>query len=321
MTEALPELRVAAGLLFDSGDRVLLAQRPHGREDAGLWEFPGGKLEAGETAYQALRRELSEELGIDIRGGEPLIRVPQRQSRRLLWLEAIEVREWRGEPRGLEGQALRWVLPEDIDPAALPAADRPILACLRQPAQYWISPETVAQPAAFEAWLAAAHAAGAQRLQLRVPALGADARAALARRAAKQAQALGIELLLNARGEEDLDLAAALGCGAQLSRSLLMRIAGRPPLPWVGASCHDADSLQRAESLGCDFALLSPVMPTRSHLGAPTLGWSGFSALRAFTALPVYALGGLGPADLAAARMAGAQGVAGIRGFFAGGDA
>lgn len=321
MTEILPELRVAAGLLFDPGGRVLLAQRPEGREDAGLWEFPGGKLEANETAFDALRRELAEELGIDITSGQPLIRVPQRQSRRLLWLETIEVREWRGEPRGLEGQALRWVLPEDIDSAALPAADRPILACLRQPAQYWISPEAVAQPAAFEAWFAAAHAGGALRLQLRVPALGADARAALARRAAKQAQALGIELLLNARGEEDLDLAAALGCGAQLSRSLLMRIAGRPPLPWVGASCHDADSLQRAESLGCDFALLSPVMPTRSHPGAPTLGWSGFSALRAFTALPVYALGGLGPADLAAARMAGAQGVAGIRGFFAGGDA
>mgnify|MGYP001170120993 FL=1 len=320
MTEALPELRVAAGLLFDSGDRVLLAQRPHGREDAGLWEFPGGKLEAGETAYQALRRELSEELDIDIRGGEPLIRVPQRQSRRLLWLEAIEVREWRGEPRGLEGQALRWVRPEDIDPAALPAADRPILACLRQPALYWISPEAVAQPAAFEAWFAAAHAAGAQRLQLRVPALGAEARAELARRAAERARALGIELLLNARCDEDLELAAALGCGVQLSRTLLMRLAGRPPLPRVGASCHDPVSLRRAESLGCDFALLSPVLPTRSHPGAPALGWPGFSALRAFTALPVYALGGVGPADLAAARMAGAQGVAGIRGFFAGGE-
>jgi len=320
MTEILPELRVAAGLLFDGGGRVLLAQRPDRREDGGLWEFPGGKLEAGETAFEALRRELSEELGIDITSGQPLIRVPQRQSRRLLWLEAIEVHGWRGEPRGLEGQALRWVLPEDIDPAALPAADRPILACLRQPARYWISPEAVAGPDAFEAWFAAARAAGARRLQLRVPALGADTRAELARRAAERARALGIELLLNARGEEDLDLAAALGCGAQLSHRLLMRLTGRPPLPWVGASCHDADSLQRAESLGCDFALLSPVMPTRSHPQAAALGWPGFSALRAFTALPVYALGGLGPADLAAARMAGAQGVAGIRGFFACGE-
>lgn len=317
MTETLPELRVAAGLLFDAAGRVLLAQRPAGREDAGLWEFPGGKFEAGESAFAALKRELAEELGVDIDSGRPLIRVPQRQPQRLLWLEAIAVDDWRGEPRGLEGQALRWLAPEAIDPHTLPAADRPILACLRQPAQYWISPESVARPAVLAAWFSAAAAAGARRLQLRVPTIGGAARTALARHAAERARALGMELLLNARGPEDLELAGALGCGAQLSRTLLMRLDQRPPLACVGASCHEPVSLRQAESLGCDFALLSPVLPTRSHPDALPLGWSGFSLLRARTALPVYALGGVGPADLAAARAAGAQGVAGIRGFFA----
>jgi 8-oxo-dGTP diphosphatase len=320
MTGILPELRVVAGLLFDAAGRVLLAQRPAGREDAGLWEFPGGKLEADESAFAALRRELIEELGIEIASGAPLIRVPQRQPRRLLWLDAIEVRDWCGEPRALEAQALRWLAPADIDPSALPAADRPILACLRQPAHYWISPEAVAKPAVMQAWFAAATAAGARRLQLRVPSLGSEARAALARLAAERAQALGIELLLNARGPEDLELARALGCGAQLSRTLLMRLDQRPELPCIGASCHDPVSLRRAESLGCDFALLSPVLPTLSHPEAQPLGWSSFSTLRACTSLPVYALGGVGPADLVAARAAGAQGVAGIRGFFADAD-
>jgi 8-oxo-dGTP diphosphatase len=318
MTEILPELRVAAGLLIDPEGRVLLAQRPAGRDDAGLWEFPGGKLEERESAFAALKRELVEELGIDIAPGRPLIRVPQRQPKRLLWLEAILVEDWRGEPRGLEGQTLRWMLPEDVEPAALPAADRPILACLRQPAQYWISPETVAEPAVLAAWFRAAAAAGAERLQLRVPALGGPARAALARHAAEYARKQGIQLLLNARGTEDLELAGALGCGAQISRTLLMRLDQRPALACVGASCHDPVSLRRAESLGCDFALLSPVLPTLTHPDAPPLGWSGFSLLRACTSLPVYALGGVGPGDLADARAAGAQGVAGIRGFFAG---
>lgn len=315
-SQPLPELRVAAGLLRDAQGRVLLAQRPAGREDAGLWEFPGGKLEPGESTFAALRRELLEELGIHIEAAQALIRVPQAQPHRLLWLEAMTVEAWQGEPRALEAQALRWQRPEAIDPCELPAADRPILAALLQPAEYWISPERIAETGALETWFEAARASGARRLQLRAPDLSRVQASDLARRATTLARALGIELLLNAREEEDLALAAGLGCGAQLSQTLLLRSASRPAVSCVGASCHDADSLRQAERLGCDFALLSPVAPTQSHPEALPLGWQGFSALRAHTSLPVYALGGLRPADLPAARVAGAQGVAGIRGFF-----
>lgn len=316
MSEALPELKVVAGLLRDSQARVLLTQRPPGREDAGLWEFPGGKLEPGESALMALTRELQEELGITIDGGTPLIRVPQRQPHRMLWLDAIEVRAWRGEPHALDAQALSWMHPEDIDPRTLPAADRPILACLLQPPCYWITPDLVDSPDAFDRLLAEAHAGSARRLQLRAPMLAPLAFAALARHAAERASALGIELLLNAGSHRELALAAELGCGAQLRQALLMQLRERPPLRTVGASCHDQASLGQAERLACDFALLSPVRFTHSHPETPALGWDGFSALRACTSLPVYALGGVTPADLPIARTAGAQGVAGIRGFF-----
>jgi 8-oxo-dGTP diphosphatase len=313
---ALPPLHVVAGVLRDTLGRVLLAQRPAGREDAGCWEFPGGKLEAGESARSALSRELREELGIEIIDPAPLIRVPQAQPHRLLWLEALAVSSWRGEPRALDGQALRWQSPDAINPVELPAADRPILACLLQPAHYWITPESVASANQLDALLAAAAAGGARRLQLRAPALDAAAFAALAGHAAESAPARGIELLLNARGAAELGLAEALGCGVHLSQSLLMQLQERPRVAIVGASCHELESLRQAERLGCDFALLSPVSATHSHPEAQPLGWQGFSALRAHTVLPVYGLGGLGPADLPAARAAGAQGVAGIRGFF-----
>lgn len=313
---ARPQLQVAAGVLRDARGRVLLAQRPAGREDAGRWEFPGGKFESGESAGSALARELREELGIEIVDPEPLIRVPQAQPHRLLWLQALTVSSWRGEPRSLDGQALRWQRPDAIDPLDLPTADRPILACLLQPAHYWITPESLTSAGQLDALLAAAVAGGARRLQLRAPTLGAAAFAALARHAAECAPAWGIELLLNARGPAELGLAEALGCGVHLSQSFLMQSPERPRAAALGASCHDLESLRQAERLGCDFVLLSPVQATRSHPGAPTLGWQGFSALRAHTALPVYALGGVGPDDLPAARAAGAQGVAGIRGFF-----
>ena len=124
-------MHVMAGLLLDGRGRVLLAQRPAGKHLAGFWEFPGGKLEAGETPLAALARELCEELGIELRQAEPLIRVPWQYDERELLLDAWRVLSWRGEPRSLEAQPLQWVLPASIDPMILAPADRVILAELR----------------------------------------------------------------------------------------------------------------------------------------------------------------------------------------------
>jgi 8-oxo-dGTP diphosphatase len=123
-------MHVMAGLLLDSLGRVLLAQRLPGKHLAGLWEFPGGKLEPGETPLAALARELREELGITVLHAEPLIRVPWRYDERELLLDAWRVGHWGGEPQSLEGQALRWRLPEQIDPVMLTPADGPILRAL-----------------------------------------------------------------------------------------------------------------------------------------------------------------------------------------------
>ena len=123
-------MHVMAGLLLDGRGRVLLAQRPAGKHLAGFWEFPGGKLEAGETPLAALARELREELGIDLQQAEPLIRVPWQYDERELLLDAWRVLSWRGEPRSLEAQPLQWVLPASIDPMILAPADRVILTRL-----------------------------------------------------------------------------------------------------------------------------------------------------------------------------------------------
>ncbi|MGB3749090.1 MAG: (deoxy)nucleoside triphosphate pyrophosphohydrolase [Rhodanobacter sp.] len=124
-------MHVMAGVLLDDKGQVLLAQRPEGKHLAGFWEFPGGKLEAGETPLAALARELREELGIDLRHARPLIRVPWRYGERELLLDAWRVSSWGGEPRSLEAQPLRWWLPASIDPVLLAPADRVILAGLR----------------------------------------------------------------------------------------------------------------------------------------------------------------------------------------------
>ena len=125
-----PTIRVVAAVLHDSEGRILVGQRPAGKTLAGLWEFPGGKLEPGEAAEAALRRELFEELGIQVRSCRPLMQLrheyPERHVELLVWL----VEHYGGEARGLEGQALHWVSVQELPTLALLPADLPIIEYL-----------------------------------------------------------------------------------------------------------------------------------------------------------------------------------------------
>jgi len=131
--QSAPVIHVAAGVLFDRRGRVLIAQRPGGRHLAGCWEFPGGKIEPGETRAAALARELKEELGVDIEHPRPLLRLRHAYPHGEVLLEVWVIRRYRGEPRGLDGQALRWCRHAELGSAELLPADRPIVAALRLP--------------------------------------------------------------------------------------------------------------------------------------------------------------------------------------------
>ena len=309
-------LHVLAGALCDREGRVLLAERPAGKHLAGLWEFPGGKREPGEAPLVALARELDEELGIALVEAAPLIRVPWRYHERALLLDAWCVTQWRGEPRSLEGQGLRWCLPMQADPATLAPADRAILQALRLPPHYLITPAEVL-PAERDFWferIGHAIEAGECLLQLRLPLWPRESVREFAASLLPLARAHGAQLLLNA----DIEGARVLGIGVHLTGAQLAALGERPlPLQQiVGASCHDAAQLAQALRLEADFATLSPVAATASHPQAQPLGWSNFHVMTEAAAMPVYALGGMAPMQLAQAQLAGAQGVAGIRGFW-----
>jgi 8-oxo-dGTP diphosphatase len=300
-------------VLRDARGRILLARRTAGRDLAGAWEFPGGKVEPGETALQALDRELHEELGIRVLAAEPLIAVPQAYPAKRIVLDVYAVTAFEGTPRGRERQALAWSPLEKLSSYPMPPADRPVVAALTTPARYLISADAP-ERTPFLSRLDRALAAGVRRVQLRARGLSAPALAELARDAGQRCRTRGAELLVN--GEPGL--AADLGLGLHLRSTQLMAL-DRRPLPAgrsVAASCHNAEELAQAERLGVDFVVLGPVRATESHPEAAPLGWDGFSALREGVSLPIYALGGMKPADLAKARRHGAQGVAGIRGLW-----
>jgi mutator protein MutT len=128
-----PAIQVAAAVLFDRRGRILIAQRPAGKHLAGSWEFPGGKIEPGETRTAALARELKEELGIMIEHPRPLLRLRHAYPYGEVLLDVWVVRRYRGEPRGLDGQALRWCSRRELPEAELLPADQPIVDALRLP--------------------------------------------------------------------------------------------------------------------------------------------------------------------------------------------
>src|SRR5699024_4409697 len=309
-------MEVVAGVLVDADGRTLLAKRPVGQHLAGFWELPGGTLEAGETHVEALHRELAEELAVDADtiDPQPLIRVPRRHGDVSLVLQAHRVRHWQGAPHNREHAALAWQAPEAIHLPALASADRFIVKALRLPARYPVTPDVPAGDDMRDL-LIGALMRGETLLELRLPAWPVDAVRALAAEVLPVCREKQATLMLNG----DIDGARQLGqgVGVHVRSAQLRKLEARPlpPEQWVGASCHDPDELRRAEHVA-DFAVLSPVAATATHPEAVPMGWSTFATAVARTALPVYALGGMQPEDLARARQAGAQGIAGIRAFW-----
>jgi 8-oxo-dGTP diphosphatase len=307
-TAQRPLIPVAAGCLVNSRGEVLIAQRPVGKIAAGQWEFPGGKIEAGEAPYAALVRELREELGIEVTRARPLIRVTHDYTDRRVLLDTWRVDAWTGVPHGREEQALAWVVPERLDTYPLLAADRPIVAALRLPECYVFTPPRYSAPAILQGL---ARLPRGCLLRLRLPELEIRAYRELAQRV--QAAQPGLRLVL----DREPELSRELGAGWHARASVLAELSARPHgLVVALASGHDAGELERARALGFDAAVLGPVQATSTHPGVAALGFTRFGEIVGLASFPVYGIGGLAPADRDAIFAAYSQGVAGIGAFW-----
>lgn len=300
-------VRVAAAVIVRADGRVLLAQRPPGKAYAGYWEFPGGKLEPGETAEAALSRELHEELGITVREASSWLVQEFVYPHAHVELNFFRVRAFDGNPVGHDGQAFAWQDPDAIDVAPLLPANTRVLAALRLPAIYGITCAGDIGEDAFVPRMQIALARGLRLVQVREKTWDAAHVRAFVERVLPLARYAGARVLVNGNA----DLARATNAdGVHWTSSQLASARSRPHDLLVAASCHTHDDVMRASALDLDFAVLAPVLATPTHPSARPLGWDHFANNIAGTRVPVYALGGLTLRDLDIAIAHGAHGVA-----------
>lgn len=324
---------VVAAVIVDDGGRILLARRPQDKHQGGLWEFPGGKVETGESEPGALRRELEEELGLTPLESRPLIRISHDYPDKSVTLSVWRVTRFLGHEAvagevGREGQAITWARPDTLPSFSFPAANVPIVAAARLPALWRITPE-LTEVEAVLAWARARRAAplspreGGEGWLLRLPGWAPTDYLAVAALLLPMASDAGVPLLLH--GDPALLDALPQAAGVHVPAALAAsRLAQRRAASiadgqrqhamqhLLSVAAHSPDELAVATALAADCALLSPLRETASHPGQPGLGWARWSAWVEDAVLPVYALGGVGSDDLAAVWAAGGQGVAGI---------
>ncbi|MGI9304015.1 MAG: Nudix family hydrolase [Gammaproteobacteria bacterium] len=311
---AVDYVHVAVGVIVNDG-KVLIAKRPDHLHQGGKWEFPGGKVEAGETVRQALRREFEEELGIRPQGFSPLIRIRHRYADKRVLLDVWEIHAFRGEPMGREGQPLQWVARANINSDAFPRANKGIVNALKLPSEYLITPEPGHDWPSFLSQLERALERGVRLVQLRAKTLDKDSYIELAREALARCRAHDVAMLINGEPEWVERIGAK---GVHLTSARLWGCTNRP-LPedlWVAASCHDEHEVAHANGISADFIVAGPVDSTPDHRGVPTLGWGGFLQLSETAAMPAFALGGMSGEETQKAREHGGQGIAAIRGLW-----
>jgi 8-oxo-dGTP diphosphatase len=312
-------VHVAVAVIVND-DETCISLRHNQAHQGGLWEFPGGKIEPGETVEQALIREIAEELGLVIECSRPLITVTHHYSDKSVCLHVRKVLSYKGSAHGVEGQQVKWVPVSQLSLYDFPEANLPIIKAMQLPEKYLITGSFIDHHD-FMSRLDTSIKNGIRLVQLRLKsgclqqAAQVQALVADASRLCKQSK---VKLMLNLSADYlgAVDLSQIDFDGFHSDSKSLMVLSQRKPGRLFSASCHNIDELLQAEALQADFVVLSPVRKTASHPEVQALGWQQFTALVENISVPVFALGGLSEDDMEKAWSCGAQGVAAISAFW-----
>ena len=322
---------VAVAVFIKPDGTFLLSSRPEGKPYPGYWEFPGGKIEAGETVREALIRELIEELNVTVTHATPWFTFMMHYTHATVRLHCWRVHAWHGDMRGMEGQLFQWQSLAHMTVAPTLPGCVPIFNALALLHVYAITNASEMGMEAYLQYLRALWSKNASNgtpvlgfkneimpkmLQVREKNLSREACASFTKSVIALTReceySRGVKVLVNS----DIALAHEVGAdGVHLTSAQLSTLKERPDFALVGASAHTREELEHAAELKCDFAVLGPVKATLTHPGQAPMGWSRFAELVGASPLPTYALGGMALADFATAIEHGAHGIACQRGL------
>ena len=304
-------VHVAVAVIRNQSGDVLIARRPDHVHQGGKLEFPGGKVEEGETVQNALTREIQEELGItvDVSSTMPLIKITHHYDDKSVCLDVWEVLSFSGQPHGREGQPIFWMRADSLKEGDFPAANAPIIRAINLPERVMVTPDLDHRPDELTKEIQCRIKKHQPQLViLRLPRVGEQPYRQIAEQLVTSNP--GIQWQIHT----DIDLAKALGVGLHVPSIMLvdLDVAKLQGISSLSASIHNQQELEIAQQKGIGTVLLGAVKPTSTHPEADGLGWEGFAKLSEQACIPVYALGGLNEGDLAIAKLNGAQGIAGI---------
>jgi len=308
------KIHVAVGVVRNKEQQYLISKRLMELHQGGLWEFPGGKVELGETVYTALCRELREELSITVKHASPLIKISHQYSDKHVLLDVWLVDEYDGIAKSQLQQSLEWVSLSELNNYAFPEANQAIIKSLFLPPYYAITGEFKNRQEYLEK-LQTCINNGIRLIQLRYKGNDASLLKDLAIASKELCDKGDCKLLVNAKPEFlsicDVD-------GIHLTSQLLYEYSSRPisDNKLLAASVHTSNDLQQAIAIKSDFVVISPIFKTTSHPDATPLGLDGLSELLQNSNIPVYALGGMKRNMLEDVQNSGAFGVAAISEFW-----
>lgn len=309
-------IHVAVGVIQNNNNEVLVSRRKPNTHLENMLEIPGGKVEQDELSLEALKRELNEELAIQVINATQLMQIPYQYSKCKLLLDVFAIEEYTGTIKSNEGQDIFWQSIDVLNDAEFPEANFGIIRAIKLPNLFPVTPNYSDDQNYFDHLESVISKKDVAILQLRSHELEDQEYRLLAKRCADLCKNYSVKLVLNRElnSIKDLDF-AGIHLTSEKLRTLNKRPLGSEYL--VGASCHSAEEVEKANRLKLDYIFIGAVQEKKSAKGdGAALGWGGFSALAKKSVVPAYAIGGMQGSDIKTSAESGGQGIAAIRSFW-----
>lgn len=303
-------VKVVVGVIeHPESGKILIAKRKANQHLSGFWEFPGGKINANELATDALNRELSEELGIEVSASYPLTQIEHDYQDKQVLLDVWHVTNWHGTASGRENQEVQWVSKNQLLSYDFPEANRSILIKLLLPDICTITPALVNDLSEFTSVVKLCLETGVNMIVLRLSDDSDVSETKCITAIREQDIDNNLKIIVN-NSINKVDFKYVNGVHLK-SRNLFNYIERPIDTQYLlGASCHNVEEIEQAIKIDADYLFISPIKKTLSHPEAEPMGWDEFRKLCELTHKPVFALGGMKPEDINTAKNEGAHGIA-----------